>query len=113
MIIIEKNKDKPGFDNIIFAKKGFLGLTANNEGLIFNLFNGYYYQEQEPEGATHWGHNDLYRIAFKEYVRVLKVHGFQLQENESSIKDSKAMRLNEIDNEIINRNHNFYITRKF
>lgn len=113
MIIIEKNKDKPGLDNIIFAKKGFLGLTANNEGLIFNLFNGYYYQEQEPEGTTHWGHNDLYRVAFKEYVRVLKVNGFQLQENESSIKDSKAMRLNEIDNEIINRNHNFYITRKF
>lgn len=115
MIIIEKNKDKPEFDNIIFAKKGFLGLTDNNEGLVFNLFDGYYYQESEPEqnSSIPRGHNDLHRVAFKEYVRVLKVQGFSLQENKSQFKDHKTMRLNELDNELVRRQHNFYINRQF
>lgn len=114
MIIIEKNKDKPEFDNIIVAKKGFLDLTDNGDGLIFNLFDGYYYQEKEPEKSDiEHGHNDFYRVAFKEYVRVLKVQGFRLVESKNDSKDYRTMRLNEIEREIEHRKHNFYITRQF
>lgn len=112
LVLIEKNKKEGTYDNIIFAERGTMELTDDNEGLVFTLYNGYYYQEQASEDAPDSKeHDDLYRISFKKYVRVLKVSGFGLKEYDNkNVGDFKTMRIDELDKELYKRQQNFYIT---
>lgn len=111
IIIIERNKDNNGYDNTIYAKQGSMKLTPNNNGLVFLLHNGYYYQEHpDKDYPQEKKYNQLFRVEFDSYERVLNVSGFGLNETPSQAKNYRAMRLDEIDQEIRNRNLNFYIT---
>lgn len=68
-------------DNIILAEKGTMTITPDKRFLIFNLNNGWRYQEKGAPGTTE---TDYYRLGFKEYKKVFDLSSFKINKTADS-----------------------------
>ncbi len=79
VIIYEQNNQLQ--DNCIVADSGIMNVTNNDKYLEFNLKNGYRYQERGNIGDTS---TEFIRVGFKEYVKLVDLSSFALQNSNDS-----------------------------
>ncbi len=93
------NTDGPALQKVIIADKGKMFTTADNSALIFELFNGWRYEEiYKPMTES----NEQIRLGFKYYKKVFDIKDFDIQKtSEDYFKNMrKAMTVDRISKEI-------------
>jgi lipopolysaccharide export system permease protein len=68
-------------DNMILAEKGTMTVSPDQRFLLFNLNNGWRYQEKGQPGTIE---TDFYRLGFKEYKKVFDLSSFQINKTADS-----------------------------
>ncbi len=78
-------------DNFILANSGVMSVSENKRFLIFNLKNGWRYQERGTSGALN---TEFIRIGFKEYKKEFDLSSFQFQRSADSLNKTNWRMLN-------------------
>lgn len=87
ILIYEKNYSLQ--DNIITAKYGKMSISSDKKFLIFDLKDGWRYQEK---GSRMTVNTDFIRLGFKHYKKVFDLSSFKLSKTQDSIfKDNYKM----------------------
>lgn len=87
VLIYEKNYSLQ--DNIITAKYGKMSISSDKKFLIFDLKDGWRYQEK---GSRMTVNTDFIRLGFKHYKKVFDLSSFKLSKTQDSIfKDNYKM----------------------
>jgi lipopolysaccharide export system permease protein len=68
-------------DQMILADEGTMTISSDQRFLIFNLKNGWRYQEKGQAGTTQ---TEFYRLGFKEYKKVFDLSSFKLNKTADS-----------------------------
>lgn len=87
ILIYEKNYSLQ--DNIITAKSGKMSISADKKFLVFDLQDGWRYQEK---GGRMTVQTDFIRLGFKHYKKVFDLSSFKLSKTQDSVfKDNYKM----------------------
>jgi lipopolysaccharide export system permease protein len=78
-------------DNFILASSGVMSVSESKRFLIFNLKNGWRYQERGASGSLN---TEFIRIGFKEYKKEFDLSSFQFQRSADSLNKSNWRMLN-------------------
>ncbi len=65
-------------DNFIIAKSGVMSVSENKRYLIFNLRDGWRYQERGTDNYSNEVNTDFIRLGFKEYKKQFDLSSFQI-----------------------------------
>ncbi len=89
IVIFEKNHQLQ--DNLIIAKTGDMGVSADKQYLIFTLHDGWYYEEKgEPQDDN----PQFIRFHFKEYEKYFDLSSFKMIRTQDSIYKNDYQMLN-------------------
>jgi lipopolysaccharide export system permease protein len=72
-------------DNFVIASDGIMTVSPDKRFLVFNLKNGWRYQERTAQGSSA---NEFVRLGFKEYKKSLDLISFQFKQNSDSVEKS-------------------------
>jgi lipopolysaccharide export system permease protein len=87
VLIYEKNYSLQ--DNVIIAKSGKMSISADKKFLVFDLKDGWRYQEK---GSRMNIQTDFIRLGFKQYKKVFDLSSFKLNKTQDSVfKDNYKM----------------------
>jgi lipopolysaccharide export system permease protein len=78
-------------DNIIVAEKGRMDMSPDKKFLLFNLENGWRYQEKGPFNTIE---TDYYRIGFKQYKKSFDLSSFDVLKTPDSVFKGNNQMLN-------------------
>lgn len=86
-------------DNIIVADSGIMNVTGNDKFLVFNLKNGYRYQERGNAADTA---TEFIRVGFKEYNKLIDLTALKFQNTSDSFlqRNFKMQSVNQLNRSI-------------
>jgi lipopolysaccharide export system permease protein len=92
-VMIYNHLDKKGNTELTVAEYGMMDATPDERFIIFNLFNGYSYQEQHTQ--KYYRHNRQFqKTKFAEQYRKFDLSGFAMQRTDENLFKNNYSMLN-------------------
>ena len=98
--VIVYEQSNPVQDNFIIAQSGVMSVSANKRFLIFNLKNGWRYEERTQSAYS--PNTEYVRLGFKEYTKQFDLSSFQFVRTDESVNknNERVLSMRQLDKAI-------------